>query len=223
MFKTSSHFITPIHREEVAMRNSHTSLFDKRFIMAILLLFVFGCGQKTENEQKSQGGTLKPAGTIRVSGAWALYPMMVKWGEEYSKINPDMRIDISAGGAGKGIADALGGLVDIGMVSREIKPEEVKQGAFYVPVVKDAVFPTLNENNKAVDVIGKQGIKKKIFMDLWTNSKNVSWGVIAGTNSTDKIQVYTRSDSCGAAETWALYLEGKKQADLKGIGVYGDP
>jgi phosphate transport system substrate-binding protein len=34
--------------------------------------------------------------------------------------------------------------------------------------------------------------------------------------------VYTRSDSCGAAETWAHYL-GKKQEDLKGVGVYGDP
>ena len=37
------------------------------------------------------------------------------------------------------------------------------------------------------------------------------------------MQVYTRSDSCGAAETWAQYLEGKTQEDLKGVGVYGDP
>jgi phosphate transport system substrate-binding protein len=34
--------------------------------------------------------------------------------------------------------------------------------------------------------------------------------------------VYTRSDSCGAAETWAKYLSGQ-QEDLKGVGVYGDP
>ena len=36
------------------------------------------------------------------------------------------------------------------------------------------------------------------------------------------LHVYTRSDACGAAETWAAFLE-KRQEDLKGIGVYGDP
>jgi len=79
-------------------------------------------------------------GTIRVSGAWALYPMMVKWAEEFKKVYPQVRIDLSAGGAGKGITDALSGLVDIGMVSRELRPEEIDQKAFYIPVVKDAVF-----------------------------------------------------------------------------------
>jgi phosphate transport system substrate-binding protein len=36
---------------------------------------------------------------------------MVKWGEEFGKIHPKMRIDISAGGAGKGAADALAGFI----------------------------------------------------------------------------------------------------------------
>ena len=36
------------------------------------------------------------------------------------------------------------------------------------------------------------------------------------------IRVYTRSDACGAGETWAKYL-GKKQEDLLGVGVFGDP
>lgn len=161
-------------------------------------------------------------GTIRISGAWALYPMMVKWGEEFRKTYPGIRIDISAGGAGKGIADALNGLVDIGMVSRDIRPEEIKPGTTYVPVVKDAVFPTMSMNNPAMKNIAKKGIKKKTFNDLWILGKPLTWGEISGTNTNNSMQVYTRSDSCGAAETWAHYL-GKKQEDLKGVGVYGDP
>ncbi|MCA9977364.1 MAG: hypothetical protein KC413_16510, partial [Anaerolineales bacterium] len=39
---------------------------------------------------------------------------------------------------------------------------------------------------------------------------------------TDPIHVYTRSDAAGAPATWAEYL-GKKQEDLLGVGVYGDP
>src|SRR5512143_3247810 len=91
------------------------------------------------------GGGLK--GTITASGAFALYPLMVKWGEEYQKLHPGVQFDISAGGAGKGMTDALGGQVDIGMVSRSIKPEEVQKGAYWVAVTKDAVFPPINAKN----------------------------------------------------------------------------
>ena len=39
----------------------------------------------------------------------------------------------------------------------------------------------------------------------------------------DLIHVYTRSDSAGAADQWALYSGGKVQADIQGIGVNGEP
>ena len=161
-------------------------------------------------------------GTIRVSGAWALYPMMVRWAEEFKKIHPQVRIDVSAGGAGKGITDALSGLVDIGMVSRELRPEEIKQNAFYIPVVKDAVFPTINAGNPVLKEIFQKGLKKKALQDLWVSGQNLTWGQLAGSTNNQKIRVYTRSDSCGAGETWAKYL-GAKQEDLKGVAVYGDP
>lgn len=44
-------------------------------------------------------------GTITISGAWALYPMVVKWAEEFGKAYPGVKIDVAAGGAGKGIAE----------------------------------------------------------------------------------------------------------------------
>jgi len=158
-----------------------------------------------------------------VSGAWALYPMMVRWGEEFQKAHPQVRVDISAGGAGKGVADALAGMVDIGMVSREIRPEETKQGAAYVPVVKDAVVPAVNEANPALEKgLKARGMKKQAFVDLWIAGKALTWGQIAGSDTQDAVEVYTRSDACGAAETWAKYLGGA-QEDLRGVAVYGDP
>jgi phosphate transport system substrate-binding protein len=148
--------------------------------------------------------------------------MMVKWAEEFQKVHPKVRIDVSAGGAGKGVADALASLVDIGMVSREVRPEEVKQGAFYLPVVKDAVFPVINAGNPTLQALAQKGVGKQTFVDLWIKGEALTWGEIAGTDSRDVVQVYTRSDSCGAAETWAKYLGGA-QEDLKGTAVYGDP
>ncbi len=183
-------------------------------------------GQERENRNRpsSSGVTITLEGTVRVSGAWALYPMMVKWAEEFRKVYPKIRVDVSAGGAGKGVADALVGLVNIGMVSREITQEEVKQGAFYVPVVKDAVFPMMSDQNPVFHKgLSQKGITKKTFIDLWIKGRDMTWDEIVGSDPKYKIHVYTRSDSCGAAETWAQYLGGKRQEDLQGIGVYGDP
>jgi len=162
-------------------------------------------------------------GTIKISGAFALYPMMVKWAEEYEKIYPKVRIEVSAGGAGKGMTDALSDLVDIGMVSREIQPEETQKGAFYVTVTKDAVLVTVNAKNPVLKDLLVMGISKETFYDIFVAGNITTWGQVIGKPEvTDQINVYTRSDACGAADNWAKYL-GKKQEDLKGIGVYGDP
>jgi len=192
-----------------------------------LILFLFPAltswGQG-KSERSTPKAIAELQGTIRISGAWALYPMMVKWGEEFRRVYPKVRVDISAGGAGKGVADALASLVDIGMVSRDISNEEIRKGAFYVPVVKDAVFPTMNAGNPLpTKALLEKGVKKQTLIDLWIKGKNLTWGEAAGISSKHPVNVYTRSDSCGAAETWAQYLGGKKQEDLNGIGVYGDP
>ena len=160
--------------------------------------------------------------TISISGAWALYPMAVRWAEEYRKIHPEIRIDISAGGAGKGIADVLGGLVEIGMVSREINPEELKKGALPVAVAKDAVVAVVNEKNPVLKDILSRGLSVEAGISIWITGSYKTWGEVFGNNSDSPIHVYTRSDACGAAEIWAS-LFGKKQENLLGIGVYGDP
>jgi phosphate transport system substrate-binding protein len=148
--------------------------------------------------------------------------MVLKWAEEFQKIYPGVRIDVQAGGAGKGITDALSGMVDIGMVSRNIHPAEVEKGAFPVAVTKDAVVPTLSVKNPLAKELLSRGVKKEEFVGIWITGKIKSWEEIAGGGNPAAIHVYTRSDACGAAETWAAYL-GKRQEDLGGIGVYGDP
>lgn len=193
-------------------------------LVFVLTIVLAGCAKSDKKESKETKQGSEISGTIKVSGAWALYPLMVKWGEEFEKLHPGVRVDVSAGGAGKGAADALGGLVDIGMVSRDIKQDEIQKGGFFVPVVKDAVVPVINENNPVLwKGLAEKGIKKQTFIDLFINEKALTWGEIAGTSAADKVQVYTRSDACGAAETWAAYLGNKKQEDLKGVGIYGDP
>lgn len=165
----------------------------------------------------------KLSGTLTISGAWALYPMVVKWSEEFQAQYPDVQFDISAGGAGKGMADTLAGAVDIGMVSRSIFPEEVSQGAFGIAVTIDAVVPTINAGNPHLARLQKQGLTRAALESIWLG-KATTWGqVLNDPQIVDEIHVYTRSDACGAAETWAAYLGKYKQEDLQGVAVYGDP
>lgn len=194
----------------------------KALVLSLIfcLAFLFGCN--SEKQDAKNNGKLK--GTITLSGAFALYPMVTKWKEEYRKICPDVQIEVSAGGAGKGITDALNGLVDIGMVSRDITESEIQKGAWFVPVVKDAVVGVINSNNPVFGEIQIKGLTSEILAKIFITGDIKTWGEAIGepSKSKDRIQVYTRSDACGAADVWAKYM-GKKQEDLNGIGVFGDP
>jgi len=167
-------------------------------------------------------GQEKLEGRLSFSGAFALYPMAVKWAEEFKKANPAVKIDISAGGAGKGMTDVLNNMVDIGMVSREIYPEEVKKGAFGFAVTKDAVVAVMSASNPALNEVLAVGLKPDAANNIWITGKYKTWGQAFNSKSNAPIHIYTRSDACGAAEVWAKYF-GKKQEDLLGSGVFGDP
>ena len=160
-------------------------------------------------------------GTISISGAFALYPITVKWADEFRKLHPKVKFNISAGGAGKGITDALSGLVDIGLASRDIDPSEIKKGAYTIYVTKDAVIPTFNTGNPDAAALLTKGVKRDEFLNIFVDGTIKNWKQVAGKVAVP-IHIYTRSDAAGAGETWAKYF-GKKQEDLLGVGVYGDP
>lgn len=188
--------------------------------ISILLLFQISCSNsKTENKDSKQ---TELSGNISISGAFALYPMVVKWAEEFQKINPNIRIDVSAGGAGKGMTDVLNGMVDVAMISREIKEEEIQKGAWFIAVTKDAVLPVINTSNPVLAEIQKKGITKTQLGLLFTETNKNSWGKLYNTKDKSAINIYNRSDACGAGEMWAKLFD-KKQEDLTGTGVFGDP
>lgn len=161
-------------------------------------------------------------GELSLSGAFALYPLAVQWAEEFRSIYPDVRVDISAGGAGKGMTDALAGVVDLGMVSREVYPPEEAKGAVGFAVAKDAVAATVNAANPKIKELLERGMTREAAIKIWITGEAKTWGDVLGTDDDTPLHVYTRSDACGAAETWALWLGGK-QEDLFGTAVFGDP
>ncbi|MDF1576516.1 MAG: PstS family phosphate ABC transporter substrate-binding protein [Bacteroidales bacterium] len=189
-------------------------------VMALTILFVCGGCKLFKPETKIETGTV--SGNISISGAFALYPITVKWAEEFRKLYPEVEIDISAGGAGKGMADALSEMVDLGMFSREIAPQEKEKGAWHIALTKDAVLATVNASNPHLKEILEKGVSREKLRELYVSGGVSSWGELLDIPSGAEITLFTRSDACGAAAMWAAYL-GVNQEDLLGLGIFGDP
>ena len=187
-----------------------------RVIIAALFLFIISF----------QGYSPKSPKTISISmsGAFALYPLAQVWAQEYNKTHPDIRFDIQAGGAGKGFTDCMTGAVDVGMFSREFSDAEKAKGVWYIAVCKDAVLPTMNLKNPNMKALQVRGVKKAEFLGIFVDKSITTWEQLLGTSSSSshKINVYTRADASGAADSWASFF-GKKQENLKGTGIPSDP
>ena len=200
----------------------------KRYVNLILVIAIgiqivvfSGCNsRRKKSELNAEGDYLQ--GNISISGAFALYPITVRWAEEFQKMHPEVKIDISAGGAGKGMADALSQMVDLGMFSRQVSDQEKEKGAWWIAITKDAVLPTINAKNNYIHDIKYKGISRENFIKIFITQEITEWGELLGNDNNDRINVYTRSDACGAAAMWGQYL-GKNQEDLYGVGVFGDP
>lgn len=185
--------------------------------LLLTLLLVTGCGGSKEKAKDNPN-----SGTVNISGAFALYPITVLWAEKFMEEYPDIRINISAGGAGKGMADALSEMVDLGMFSREISQAEIDKGAWYIALTKDAVLPTINSKNPFYQELQKRGVTKEQFRQIFVTGEITNWKQLYNQINPGKINIFTRSDACGAAAMWAKYLDAT-QEELLGTGVFGDP
>ncbi len=180
------------------------------FLLIMVLLFSACLSQKKKDR------------TITLSGAFALYPLAIKWTEEYKKEHPEIRFNITGGGAGKGLADALSGVVDLGMFSREITQEEKDKGTWWIGLTIDAVIPSVSQQNPYLSQLKKRGLTREEFKGIYIDGSIKNWGELLKIPEGNDMVIYTRSDACGAAETFAQYLGGK-QEELLGIGIFGDP
>ncbi|MCK5822846.1 MAG: PstS family phosphate ABC transporter substrate-binding protein [Bacteroidales bacterium] len=204
------------------MKKIHFSFKMTLFCIAACFALLFTECKNNKSKQESNSND-SLTGTINISGAFALYPMTTKWSDEFRKIHPNVKINISGGGAGKGMVDALSGMVDFGMFSRDVKKEEIEKGCWEINVTKDAVLSTINSKNPIINELKSKGLTKEIFYKIFISGEITDWGsAIGNKNVKNKINIYTRSDACGAAQKWAEFL-GKNQEDLLGIGVNADP
>ena len=121
--------------------------------MLRLLLLVFilaACTPAADSPSTDQ-----PAATayIENKGSDTIVNLALAWAEQYQSLHPEVRISVTGGGSGTGIAALINGTVDIANASRQIKEEELSEardnGADPVEfvVARDAIAVIVNPEN----------------------------------------------------------------------------
>lgn len=67
------------------------------------------------------------AATIQVKGSDTMVNVAQAWAEAYAKVAPHVKVEVSGGGSGQGIAALIKGSIDICNSSRNMKSEEIEQ------------------------------------------------------------------------------------------------
>src|SRR5512134_2401570 len=92
------------------------------FILSAILLTT-SCGPASPAETASDSS----AAYIENKGSDTIVNLALAWAEKYQGDHPDVRISVTGGGSGTGIAALLNGTVDIANASRQIKDEEITE------------------------------------------------------------------------------------------------
>lgn len=100
------------------------------------------------------------SGTIKLAGSTSVAPVMKVLAEEYEKLNPDAKVEVSEGGSSAGMTSAIEGVCDIGMASRELKDSEKEKGLESTVMAIDGIAVIVNKDNTLADELTSEQIRK---------------------------------------------------------------
>lgn len=89
----------------------------------------------------------KPSGKVTVGGSSSVTPLMEKLKEAYMKVNPNATIEVSQSDSSSGIKNAINGVCDIGMASRELKESEAAEAITTTVIATDGIAVVVNPGN----------------------------------------------------------------------------
>lgn len=141
----------------------------------VLIFFISACTSQAPQDSSS------PAVYIENKGSDTMVNLALSWAEAYQKIQPDVRISVSGGGSGTGIASLINGTVSLANASRAIKTEE-EANALKVNVTpvehivaRDAIAVIVNPENPVSELTLQQ------ISDIYSGRIN-NWAEVGGEN-----------------------------------------
>ena len=185
----------------------------RRLVVGLMFLglawLLAGCGSQPSSPSDA---TPPVARTIENEGSDTLVNLALAWAEAYMSLHPDVRISVTGGGSGTGIAALINGTVSIANASREMKPEEIAAAKangitpVELVVARDAIAVVVNPSNPVSRLTLLQ------ISDIYTG-KITNWREVGGEDR--PIVLLSRESNSG---TYVYFLENVvrlgKKSDL---------
>ena len=146
-------------------------LYLSSFILAAFLLSA--CAPSSQSSSDS------PTAYIENKGSDTIVNLALAWAEKYQADHPDIRISVTGGGSGTGIAALVNGTVDLANASRKIKSEEIEEArANGIEPVEhiiagDAIAVIVHPDNPVSELTLQQ------ISDIYSG-KIVNWSEVGG-------------------------------------------
>lgn len=170
----------------------------KLFISALFVFASLGSADAANNK-------------LVLTGSSTVAPLALEIGKRFESLNPGVRVDVQTGGSSRGVADAMSGLADIGLVSRALKPAEAQTLAAHT-IALDGVALIVHADNPVRQLDDEQ------IRAIYTGRIR-DW---RGAGGADRpITVVSKAEGRSTLELF-LHYTGLKNSQIRAQAVIGD-
>lgn len=191
-------------------------------VVVILVAAVGGYYALTPTTPQTQT-TASTAETVAINqkGSDTLLVLAQRWAEEYMKTHPNVKIAVSGGGSGTGIAALIDGQIDIADSSREIKQSEIDEAKAkgITPVewrvALDGISAIVHPSNPIGELTTEQ-------LGLIYRGNLTNWKQLGGPDM--PIITYGRQSNSGTYVYWKEHILGNKdyRVDMQSLNGNSD-
>jgi phosphate transport system substrate-binding protein len=156
-------------------------------------------------------GNSETTGKVTLSGSSTVAPLAQVIGQKFESENPGMEIDVQTGGSSRGVNDATKGLVDIGMASRALAPEEQENLSPYT-IAWDGIAPIVHRDNPVTELSDSQ------IRGIYTGEIG-NWSALGGPDA--EIVVVNKAEGRSTLKLFLHYFD-LKNSQIAADVVIGD-
>ena len=143
-------------------------------LLLALVILSTSCSSASSSQTSQQSTAY-----IENKGSDTIVNLALAWAERYQSDYPDVRISVTGGGSGTGIASLINGTVDLANASRQIKSEEIDEAQsngvdpVEFVIARDAIAVIVNPENPVNELTLQQ------ISDMYSG-KISNWSEVGG-------------------------------------------
>lgn len=154
--------------------------------------------------------------TLTITGSSTIAPLIQELAHKYSELNPEIKIDVQAGGSSRGITDVRRKISDIGMVSRRLKDEEGDLGKTLIAYDGIAMIVHSDNNVMELSVDDIQKIYKSEITN-WTHFGGVDGEITVASKSEGRstLEIFLSETKLNIKDIKAQVIVGDNEQAIK--------